>query len=288
MSLKNYEEKNIECAYEVCKDITKEYAKSFYFASHFLPIDKRKSIYAIYAFCRIADNIVDLRQYDSKEELEKLKQELKRAYEIDYSENYVIMAFVHTSKKYDIKLELANELIKGLEMDLQKNEYKNFLELKEYCYKVGSTPGLMLLKIIGGDKKKLKKYAIDLGIAMQLTNIIRDIKEDLERGKIYLPKNEMKKFNYSEFDLKSFKKNKNFDQLLDFEIKRAIKYYNKSKKGIKMLPKDSKLCISLCHVLYKNILNEVKLKKYDIFSQRIYVPTRKKIFLLFRTILAGV
>ncbi len=279
--------KKLEIAYQHCRNITKTYAKSFYFSSYFLPQNKKNSAYAVYAFCRYMDDLVDrsvfisgspeTQQNKIVEAINTWKNDLRSVYAGDFIDNPIMIAWKDTLSKYHIPMELPNELIDGVFMDLTIKRYDDFEQLKKYCYKVASVVGLMTIEIFGYENKEAFEYAIDLGIGMQLTNILRDVKEDAERNRIYIPQNDLKNFNYSEDDLLNFRLNNNFVEMMKYQISRAEEYYNKADIGIKMLNKDSRLTVGLMSHNYRKILNEIKQNNFDVFSKRNYVPLHKKI-----------
>lgn len=283
----NIDDRKLDIAYKHCRNITKSFAKTFYFTSFFLPVEKRKSSYAIYAFCRYMDDLVDRRDIiQSKDSTEKeniiiaintWKNDLRSVYNGDFIDNPIMIAWKDTLSKYDIPEKYPNELIDGVNMDLTVKRYENFEMLKEYCYKVASVVGLMSIQIFGYTDADAFKYAIDMGTAMQLTNILRDIKEDAQNNRIYIPKNELEEFGYSEDDLMNYTFNDNFKKLMKFQIERADEYYSKADEGIKLIEKDSRLTVGLMSRNYRKILHEIKANNFDIFSKRNYVPLYKKL-----------
>ncbi|MBN1634780.1 MAG: squalene/phytoene synthase family protein [Ignavibacteria bacterium] len=277
----------LDIAYKHCRNITKSFAKTFYFTSFFLPVDKRKSSYAVYAFCRYMDDLVDRGVViHSKETSEKekiinaintWKNDLRSVYNGDFIDNPIMIAWKDTLSKYHIPEKYPNELIDGVNMDLTVKRYENFDMLREYCYKVASVVGLMTIQIFGYAGTEAFKHAVDMGIAMQLTNILRDIKEDSQRNRIYIPVNELQEFGYSEEDLMNQKINDNFKKLMKFQIQRAEEYYSKADEGIRFIDKDSRLTVGLMSRNYRKILLEIQSNNYDIFSKRNYVPLYKKL-----------
>lgn len=282
--------RKLDIAYKHCRNITKTFAKTFYFTSFFLPEEKRNSSFAVYAFCRYMDDLVDrgeiIHSKDASEReriiqaINTWKNDLRSVYNGDFIDNPIMIAWKDTLSKYDIPEKYPNELIDGVNMDLTKKRYDNFEQLKEYCYKVASVVGLMSIQIFGYEDKDALKYAVDLGIAMQLTNILRDIKEDAEKNRIYIPADDLKDFNYPEEDLFSSKVNDNFKKLMKFQIERAEEFYLKADEGIKFVEKDSRLTVGLMSRNYHKILHEIKSNNYDVFSRRFYVPFYKKLIQL--------
>lgn len=283
----NIDVRKLDIAYKHCKNITRTFAKTFYFTSFFLPGEKRNSSYAVYAFCRYMDDLVDRgevihhKQISEKEKILQAintwKNDLRSVYNGDFIDNPIMIAWKDTLSKYDIPEKYPNELIDGVNMDLTIKRYESFEQLREYCYKVASVVGLMTISIFGYADKDAFSYAIDMGIAMQLTNILRDIKEDAGRNRIYIPADELRDFDYSEEDLMNSEFNDNFKKLMKYQIERAEEYYSKADKGIKLIDKDSRLTVDLMSKNYHKILQEIKSNNYDVYSRRNYVPLYKKI-----------
>lgn len=281
---------DLKPAYSHCRAITRFYAKTFYMATRFLPNEKQRSIFAIYGLCRFLDNLVDdsidlsnnevinLSEVDSK--LNEFKKNLASIYEGKLSDDRILTAFADTLRKYHIPIDLPFLLIDGVRSDLDKNRYNNFHELYDYSYKVASVVGLMTSRVFGYEDERALEYAIDLGIAMQLTNILRDIGEDLERNRIYLPADELKMFKVSEADL--FKRNlsEEFIELMKFQVARARKYYEKADHGISMLNKDSRLPVYLARYNYSRILDKIEENNYNVFDERAYLNNLEKFTIL--------
>lgn len=260
--------------------LTKQYAQSFYLASHFLPKEKREAAYTIYAFCRLSDSIVDHAGKYPQIELDEWRRETRVAFQDGKSDHPILDAFVKTCQQYDISSSYAMELLDGMQMDLEKFRYETFDELYQYCYHVASTPGLMMVQVLECSDPLAKKYAADLGIAMQLTNILRDIKEDYQNGKVYIPREDLQKFGCIESNFGSGTKSEGFDQLMDFEISRAQSFYEESKKGVLLLSPDARLGVTLCRELYARILAEIRKEKQGVLKKRVVVPNLKKYILV--------
>ncbi len=281
---------NLRPAYSHCRAITRFYAKTFYMATRFLPNEKQRSIFAIYGLCRYLDNLVDETiDLSSNEEinvsevdfkLNIFKENLISIYEGHSSNDPILTAFADTLKKYHIPIDLPFLLIDGVRSDLDKNRYNNFQELYDYSYKVASVVGLMTSRVFGYEDEQALEYAIDLGIAMQLTNILRDIGEDLERNRIYLPADELKMFGVSEEELFNEIKSSNFIELMKFQVARARKYYAKADKGINMLNKDSRLPVYLARYNYSRILDKIEESGYNVFDERAYLNKFEKFTIL--------
>jgi phytoene synthase len=271
--------------FSLAEAITKKHAKTFYFASRLLTREKRLAAYAVYAICRISDDAVD----NSKNlNLSALEERIEDAYRNTELDDKLLLAFRKTVNKYAIPKQYFNELIQGLNMDLEKARYSNFIELYEYCYKVAGVVGLIMLDIFGYSDDKAKNCALSLGIAMQLTNILRDIKEDYARGRIYLPQEEKDSFGVSEKDISQEIVSEKFKLLLKFQIARAREYYRKSEAGIKMLNNlNSRIVVLLMAKMYSAILNSIENIDYNIFSSRAHLNKLGKMKILSKTLLRG-
>lgn len=277
-------------AYKICRSITREHAKTFYLATRFLPNKKQRSIFAIYALCRFVDDLVDeaedliennqLTHDEIISMIESWKSKLIDTYNGRVHDHTILIALADTLKTYHIPLSHCLELIEGVSMDLTKKRYNNFDELYTYSYKVASVVGLMTSEIFGYSDEKALQYAVDLGIAMQLTNILRDIGEDLTKGRIYLPADELKEFGITEEDLFNHKLDENFIEFMEFQIKRAEYYYNEADKGIPLLSADSRYAVYLARQNYSRILNKIRKNNYQVFTQRAYLSTAEKLSLL--------
>lgn len=274
----------LRCTYEECREYTRTYAKSFYFSSFLLPKQKRSAAYAVYTFCRYADNLVDNYSVDPAgslgitEKFEALSAFLDDIYSGKEFKGESFSAFADTVRKYNIPRHYFNELIEGVCMDTVQTRYENIYELENYCYKVASVVGLIMTEIFGYSHKAALPYAVYLGKAMQLTNILRDIREDFEMGRVYLPLDELKSFEYSEQDIKNKVINDNFEMLMRFNIDRARAYYELASHGIPYLTNDgSRTTVILMHKIYKGILDRIEAHGYDIYSGRRYVSTAGKL-----------
>lgn len=270
--------------YSEYRNYTKYYAKSFYFSSFALPKEKRNAAYAVYAFCRYADNITDISKYESPEFLESkinyLLEILDEVYKHANDGSKFISDFTLTVKKYDIPKEYFRELIDGVALDIHKKVYYNFEELDVYCYKVASVVGLIMTKILGYSNDKALEYAVHLGKAMQLTNILRDIADDYSMGRIYLPKEELDHFKYTEEDIKNKIIDDRFYAMMKYQINRARKYYLLAEKGFNYLPNDgSRSTVKMMSKIYSGILGEIESNNYDIYSKRHFVSTFSKVMM---------
>jgi phytoene synthase len=246
-------------------------SKSFYFATRFFPPDLARAAHAVYWFCRTTDDIVDERLGDIHEWESALKDALARG----HSDHPVLDLFVRTSAEYRIPHEYPLDLVRGVKMDLHPRRYETFDDLSVYCYRVASVVGLMMMHVIGA-KPGAGKYAIDLGIAMQLTNILRDVGADLRMGRVYLPTADLHEFGYSEAELRAGVRNEAFTRLMDFQCTRARKYYADAQPGISMLDARGRFAVRIAADVYSGILGRIEMGGYDVFERRAVVPKVQK------------
>lgn len=270
--------------FKKAKKITKKFAKTFYLASHFLPKDKRYASYAVYAICRLSDESVDdLPVSEQISSLKELEQKIATAYSEDKINEYLLVAFRQTIKDYKIPKEYFDELIKGMQMDLEIKRYPDFPSLFEYCYRVAGVVGLIMLKILGPRDKAAEDHAVKLGVAMQLTNILRDIKEDFIRGRIYLPQDELLRFNLSEEQLSKGKNSDNFKNFMRFQILRCRKFYNESLQGIRLIDNQaSRVVVLAMKENYSRILDSIEINGYNVFTKRAHVKKLNKILVILK------
>ncbi len=257
--------------------LTHQFAHSFFLASRFLPAAKRNAAFALYAFCRTVDQLIDEKGSVNEKEkkLAAWKKELAMTWEKKGHKNPILSAFVFTCNTHSIPREWGFRLIEGLRVDLVHTRYETFDELYAYCFSAGSIPGILMNYAMGGNERTAP-YAISLGIGMQLTNILRDMKEDLDMGRVYLPQAELQEFGYSLNELENHVLNENFTRYLQFSISRARTYYMQAEKGIELLPSDVQLSIRLCSIFYQRILDEIERNNYDVFSSRAVVSEERK------------
>lgn len=264
------------------EEIAGNSSSNFFYSFSLLPKEKNEALNTVYAFCRKTDDIVD-NENDSMEKrfsgIMKWRKEFETALSGSKSEFALINNVVVVIKKFGIPAEPFFELIKGMEMDLRKNRYNNFSELADYCFKVASTVGLMCIEIFGYNNKKTKDFAINLGIALQLTNILRDIKSDADKGRIYLPLEDMRRFNYHENDLIGNKYNDEFIKLMKFECERARYFYNEANKNLTEEDKGLMFSARIMEHIYFRVLKKIEQKNYNVFDKKISVSKFKKILI---------
>ncbi|MFA5411359.1 MAG: phytoene/squalene synthase family protein [Candidatus Omnitrophota bacterium] len=273
----------------LARAITRKHAKTFYFASRLLKKGRKNAAYAVYAICRLSDDIVDNGQdIGDARNLTGLREKIDSAYSNAPLADPLLSAFRQTVNKYHLPKKYFDALIEGMEMDLRKSRYRNFEELYDYSYKVAGVIGLIMLEIFGYRDQRAAAHAVNLGIAMQLTNILRDIKEDFRRGRIYLPEEEMQRFGVSESDISEGRIDANFKELMKFQIGRCREYYAQARPGIRMIGDlNSRLVALAMAEMYAGILKAIEKNYYDCFSRRAGVSAPEKIGALLKIILKG-
>ncbi|MBD3210677.1 phytoene/squalene synthase family protein [Candidatus Micrarchaeota archaeon] len=252
----------------------------------------RNSFYAVYAFCRHTDNLIDDNDGNPGLQRALIREWRKKflvAYKKGYSSDPILDPFVHTMKKHSIPLEYPLDLIKGVSMDISKREYSTFAELKRYCYRVASVVGIMLLYVMGvSNIPEAKKYAAKLGLAMQLTNILRDVGEDARMGRVYFPEDELARFGLTIQDILFLRKTNGFIKFIQFQIARARKYYQEAMEGLAMIHREVRFVISLAFTLYREILKVIEENNYEVYDKRAYVNLFRKASLYLHIMIFGV
>lgn len=263
-------------AYAECRVITRTASKSFALATQLLPAPKRRAMEALYAFSRTSDDLVD----EHAEPAVALQRWIAQLHHtLPAADVLVLLAWADTCRHYELPTSLADELITGVGMDLDINRYATFEDLWLYCYRVASVVGLLAMRIIGfqGDAEP---FAIKLGVALQLTNILRDVGEDAARGRIYLPQEDLQRFGVSEADILGGVMTERFRQLMRFQIARAERWYRAGWAGVAMLHPDGQFAVATAALIYRAILPKIVANDYNVFTQRAYVSTREKMLLL--------
>jgi 15-cis-phytoene synthase len=273
-------------AYRTCEAITREHSRSFFLSTQLLPADKRRAIRALYAFCRTSDDLVDQPGRDTMRALAKWVA-LVHAPQAPPN-NAVLLAWRDTTARYDVSQALVDELLAGVAMDLTMSRYATFDDLWRYCYRVASVVGLISMQIIGG-QPNAAPYAIALGVALQLTNILRDVGEDAARGRVYLPQEDMARFGVCDDDLLAGQRNPGewtsdarFRALMRYEIERAHALYEAAWPGIALLHPDGRLAVAAAAEIYRGILARIVANDYDVFACRAHMTLPGKLLKLAR------
>ncbi len=274
-------------SYAAAERVTAAWARSFYFASRFLPDEKRRAIFAVYDYCRYADNLVDHRGNRSADvvraDLAALGAALRRLHDGERPDDSRWLALWDTLRRYPIPLDPLLELLDGVAMDLDRVEVQDFPMLERYCRLVAGGVGLMLGPILGAEHHGFSAAGIRLGVAMQLTNVLRDVGEDLDAGRVYLPASELALFGISRAELEQRRVTPAFRALMRFQIERARRYFDSGGRVVRLFPPDgSRLTVRLLQKTYAGILDAIERLDYDVFRARAYVSAPRKLFILGR------
>lgn len=264
------------------QEITKKSKSNFLASFFFLPKRKRDALTALYAFCRLVDDIVDSGKAGGQAQIDWWRAEIKQIKK-GRSNHPVSSELAKAANRFHIPLDYFDDLLKGVEMDLHKNRYQTFEELYDYCYHVASVVGLISLKIFETTVKESELYAINLGIALQLTNILRDVEEDLERGRVYIPQDDLHRFGFTDRDLHHRTYNKQFTDLMSFEVERAKEYYRLA-EGFSMT-RDWKKLVSaqIMGNIYYAVLEEIEKSDFAVFEKRASLGKSEKIAIALST-----
>lgn len=269
---------------EYCQDKAARSGSSFYYSFLFLPKERREAITALYAFCREVDDIADECQ-DRDIALVKLewwRQELQRTF-AGSPTHPVSQALLPAIRRYDLALEQLAEIIDGMEMDLQLVRYADFKSLQLYCYRVASVVGQLAATIFGYTDRGTLKYAHDLGIAFQLTNIIRDVGEDARRNRIYLPQDELAQFGVSESDILAGRDSDAFRALMAQQASRAQQYYQQAMQELPQADRRSQRPGLVMSAIYQAVLHEIVRDDFPVLRQRVSLTPLRKLWLAWRT-----
>jgi 15-cis-phytoene synthase len=267
----------LHSAYAHCKAITAEHSRSFYLASAMLPPAKRHAVRALYAFCRIADDIVDDPDETKKKE-ERLRQWQRTALSANPpAEALTAVAWAKTRQDYHIPIRYAEQLVEGLSRDLHQTRYNTFADLATYCYGAASTVGLMSMHIVGFRNKHAISYAVKLGLALQMTNILRDVGEDWQRGRLYLPLDELAAYGLSEADIAEGVVDERWRRFMRFQIARTRQLYEEAWPGIRLLQRDGRFAIAVAADVYRAILDDIEAHDYNVFNRRAHLSTWNKL-----------
>jgi 15-cis-phytoene synthase len=269
--------------------LTQPSKTSFYYSFSLLPRDERYAMHSVYAFCRYADDIIDEEDADvpepaigsvrKRERLNWLRNEVERCYRGE-SRHPILLPLSAVVNRFRIPKQYFLTLLDGMEMDLVRNRYQTFDELREYCYSVASVVGLICIEIFGYQYEETKEYAVNLGIALQLTNILRDIKSDAARGRIYLPLEDLRAFGYTEEDLLANRYNLPFIELMRYETRRAREYYGKARAALRPDERKTMFAAEIMDAIYYRMLEKIELNEFNVFQKKkISVRTLHKLWI---------
>jgi phytoene synthase len=274
----------LSAAYEHCRLVAKHYGTTYYFSTCFFPKHLRPAVHALYAWVRYPDEWVDNPGYltitEQCDRLRHWQEATLHAIETGHSHHAVLAAFADTARRYEIPLSYMHDFLNAMAMDLKISRYETFNDLMNYTWGSASVVGLMMCRIIGATDERAVPHATSLGLAMQLTNFLRDTGEDYEkRGRIYLPREDLRRFGVTESDIAEKRLTDGFRALVRFEVERTRAIYLHADAGMQYIPKRSRLPVRLARVLYAHILNKIEANGYDVLTRRARVPTHEKILL---------
>ncbi|MCA1594914.1 MAG: phytoene/squalene synthase family protein [Chloroflexi bacterium] len=265
-------------SYRLCEQIARTRARNFYFSFLALPRPKRRAMCAVYAFLRYCDDLADDENIEDRAaQLGKWRASLRALGSGDTSAHPMMPAFLDTVNRYDIPLEYFEEVINGAEMDLSVHSYATFEELYRYCYRVASVVGLTCLKVFGYTSEEAPLLGEKCGIAFQLTNIIRDVREDGQTGRIYLPAEDLDRFGVRPAELSSARPLPAAVPLLAFEANRAQQYYEESLPLLALVDRDSQCALSAMICIYHGLLRRIRNRQFDVFTERVSLPVGQKL-----------
>jgi phytoene synthase len=270
----------LRSAYESCRELNAKHGKTYYLATLLLPRPKRPYVHALYGFARYADEIVDAPHRDDAEARARLK-DLAEAFRQDVkrgaSDDPVIRAVVDTINRWELDLTLFEAFLDSMAMDLTVTEYATYGDLMTYVHGSASVIGEQMVPILGPLDRRAGAYARDLGTAFQLANFVRDVGEDLDRGRIYLPLEDLTRFGLSRADLERRVVDERVRDLLRYQIARVRRLSRAAEPGISMLSPESRPCIEAARTLYCGIVDEVEHIDYQVFDRRAEVPLRRRL-----------
>ena len=272
---------------DYCQQKAAASGSSFYYSFLFLPAEKRQAIMALYAFCREVDDVVDECSDPAmaQAKLAWWRTEIAALY-AGHPSHPVTQSLATALGRFDLAQELMQEIIDGMEMDLTGARYASFSDLHLYCYRAASVVGLLAAEIFGYQNRQTLKYAHDLGLAFQLTNIIRDVGEDARRGRIYLPVDELQRFNVPAADILNSRYSDNFRALMEFQYQRAEATYEKALGQLPAVDRKSQKAGLIMAAIYRATLREIAHDGYQVLHQRISLTPLRKLWLATRTFLA--
>ncbi len=275
----------------ISRALTKASRSNFYYAFLFLPKPKRQALYAVYAFCRVTDDLVDealtvaagpnpAATGTGLERLKCWRAEVESCFRGEAT-HPVTQALAEVIRDFRIPHRYFEELLNGVEMDLTKSRYATFAELQQYCYRVAGVVGLMCIEIFGYRQPATRAYAEHLGTAFQLTNILRDLAVDAEQGRIYLPQEDLRRFGYSEQDLLERRMTPVFSDLMRFQMERARQFYAAAQAILPQEERRTMLAAEIMSAIYSRILDRIEARGYDVFSDRVRLSDAQRLRLAF-------
>jgi phytoene synthase len=269
---------------QYCQEKAAESGSSFYYSFLFLPSEKREAITALYAFCREVDDAVDECSDPAvaRTKLAWWRQELADTF-AGKPQHPVGQALLPAIRRHDLAQEQFQEIIDGMEMDLEHNRYTDFKALHLYCYRVASVVGQLAATLFGHEDRRTLKYAHDLGLAFQLTNIIRDVGEDARRNRIYLPQDELARFSVTEQDILAQRATPAFRQLMAFQVQRARETYAQAFQHLPQVDRRAQRPGLVMAAIYQTLLSEIEREQFQVLSQRTSLTPLRKLWIAWKT-----
>jgi 15-cis-phytoene synthase len=276
----------VERSYDYCRRVARKRAKNFYYSFLLLSAQQRSGMCAIYAFMRYCDDLSD-EPGATRAAIERWRAQLEDTLQGRFSGHPVWPAFHHTVRRFAIPHEYFREMIAGVASDLEPRRMQTFDELYHYCYQVASVVGLTIVHIFGFDTRTVLPLAEKCGVAFQLTNILRDIKEDAERGRTYLPIEDLDRFGVSPGELNSGTRSPSFLRLMSFEAARARSYYQQSMPLLDLVHPRSRASLWALIAIYSRLLERIEKRNYDVFSRRVRLSAFEKSWILARALVSA-
>ena len=263
--------------------LTRKSRSNFFYAFLCLPRPQREALYAVYAFCRIVDDAVDVGQDQAakRKELDRWRTEIAQVFE-GSPEHPAAQRLQEAVKLFPIPREALNEIIAGVEMDLDRSTYKTFDELYPYCYRVASAVGLCCIEIFGYSDVRAREYAVNLGVALQLTNIMRDVQPDARAGRVYLPQEDLERFGVAAADLAGGRYTPEFLKLMEYEAARAHTYYERAWATLPRSDEHRLFAAEIMGRTYFALLETIERRRFQVFGARVSVPTPRKLGIALR------
>ena len=265
--------------------LTRKSRSNFYYAFLFLPRPRREALYAVYAFCRIVDDVADLGSNPARQraELNDWRAEVARCYASRPLQTPVARRLADAVRAYPIPRTALEAIIDGVEMDLDRATYETFEELYPYCYRVASAVGLCCIEIFGYTEPRARDYAVNLGIALQLTNIIRDVETDARAGRFYIPQEDLRRFGVMAGDLRAGRYTDGFVTLMEHQAHRARHFYEAARRAFPAADARALVAAQIMGRIYFTLLQELEARRFRIFGQRVTLPARRKLGIALRT-----
>lgn len=265
---------NLAKAYAYCTAVTSEQSRTFFLASALLPRAERNAIRALYAFCRVSDDLID-RHHSSQARLQAWRERMLSQRPAD--NDLVAVAWADARARFAIPHQYAEQLLDGIARDLYFSRYETFADLADYCYGAASTVGLMSMHITGFHDNQAIPYAVKLGVALQLTNILRDVAEDWANGRCYLPQDELAYFGLTEADIAQKRNGRRWQAFMRFQIARTHQLYTEAMPGIGLLHRHGRFAVAAAADLYRGILDDIEAHHYDVFNRRAHLNGRARL-----------